>query len=148
MITTKDIQKLRAETGFGIIECKKALEQADGDYKKALDVIKKSGAMKAAKRADRETKQGIVEAYVHEGKIAATVVLGCETDFVAKNEQFKELAHNIAMQIASMNPKDNEELLGQSFIKDPSMTIKELIEQSIGKTGENIQVINYNRLSL
>lgn len=148
MINTKDIQKLRAETGFGIIDCKKALEQSNGDFKKAIDIIKKSGAMKAAKRADRETAQGIVEAYIHEGRIGVLVVLACETDFVAKNEQFKELAHNIAMQIASMNPKDIDALLEQSFIKDQDMTIKELLEQSIGKTGENIKILKFSRLSL
>ena len=148
MVTINDIQKLRNETGFGIIECKKALEKTKGNYKKALDIINKSGAIKAAKRAERETRQGIVDSYIHEGKIGALVVLGCETDFVAKNEEFRNLAHEIAMQIASMNPKDTKELLSQDYIKDNSLKIKDLIEKTIGKTGENIQVLDFKRFSL
>jgi len=148
MANIKDVQKLRLETGYGIIECKKALEETKGDYKKALSIINKSGAVKAAKRAERETRQGIVEAYIHEHKIGAIVVLGCETDFVAKNEEFKALAHEIAMQITSMNPKDIKELLSQDYIKDPSVSIKELMEKVIGKTGENMQVIDFKRFSL
>lgn len=145
---TKDLLKLRAETGLGVVDCKKTLEEANGDYAKALEIAKKKGALKAVKKSEREIKQGVVEAYIHEGKIGAMISLGCETDFVAKNELFKNLAHDLAMQIASMDPKNREELLGQSYIKDNDLTIKDLIEKTIAKTGENIQIIDFVRYSL
>lgn len=148
MISTKDLLKFRAETGLGIVDCKKILEEAKEDYNKALELAKKKGAQKAAKKSEREIKQGLVDAYIHEGKIGAMIILGCETDFVAKNEVFKQLAHDLAMQVASMNPKDKNELLKQNYIKDADMTIKDLIEKSITKTGENIQIIDFVRYSL
>lgn len=148
MSSVGDIQKLRKETGYGIMECKKALTDAKGDFTKAQKLLSKKGAMKALKRADKETNQGVVECYLHGNKIGAIVVLGCETDFVAKNEQFKSLAHDVAMQVASMDPKDVKELLSQTFIKDQDMTIGELIENNIGKIGENIKIIDFKRMSL
>lgn len=147
-ISAKDIQKLRVETGFGIMECKKALTDAKGDFSKAKEGLAKKGAMKAEKRKDRATSQGIVETYVHDNRVGAIVILGCETDFVAKNDQFKKLAHDVAMQIASMDPKDKKELMKQTFIKDQDVTIEELIKDHIGKIGENIQVVDFKRLSL
>lgn len=148
IITSNDIQKLRAKTGVGIMDCKKALEKAKGDFKLAEKVIKESGAQKALKKAGREMKSGIIASYVHDGKIGAMVKLGCETDFVARNAEFSALAYDLAMQIASMNPKDKKELLIQNFIKDQDLTIKELLEQKVGKIGENIQVISFVRESL
>lgn len=147
-IDIKEVQKLRQESGYGVVECKKALEEAQGDVKKANEILKKAGAMKAQKKAEREIKQGLIEAYVHCDKVGALIALGCETDFVARNEGFKELAHDIAMQVVSMDPKDKEELLSQSFVKDPSKTIKQLIEEKVGQIGENIQIIDFKRLSL
>lgn len=148
MTSVEDVQKLRKESGFGVMECKKALKDADGNFSEAKKLLAKKGAMKAEKRKDRETSQGVVETYIHDGKIGAIVILGCETDFVARNEQFKALAHDIAMQIASMDPKDEKELMGQAFIKDPSLTIGDLVQEHIGKIGENIKVVDFKRMSL
>lgn len=147
-VTAKDIQNLRKETGFGVMECKKALMDSDGDFEKAKKALAKKGALKAEKRAERETNQGIVESYLHGSNVGAMIVLGCETDFVAKNNEFKTLAHDIAMQIASMDPKDIDDLMKQSFIKDPSLTIKDLINEKIGKIGENIKIVDFKRMSL
>ncbi len=105
VITAKEIAELRAKTGIGMMECKKALEEADGDENKAIEILKKRGALKAAKRADREAKAGIVESYVHSGKVGVLVEVNCETDFVSRNPDFQEFAHEIALQIAAMNPK-------------------------------------------
>jgi len=148
MTSAKNVQKLRKETGFGVMECKRALTDAKDDFKKAKQNLAKKGATKAEKRKDRATSSGIVESYIHNGRIGSIVVLGCETDFVAKNEQFKSLAHDLAMQIASMNPKNIQELLKQTFIKDQNMTIDELIKDHVGKIGENIQIADFKRLSI
>jgi elongation factor Ts len=148
MISAKDIQKLRIETGFGIMECKKALSDSNGDFEKAKKKLSKEGAAKAEKRKDRKTQFGVVEAYIHDGKMGSIVVLGCETDFVAKNDQFKNLAHDIAMQITSMDPQNIKELLSQPYIKDNDMTIDELIKNNIGKIGENIQIVDFKRFGL
>lgn len=147
-INSSEIQKLRKETSFGIMECKKALADARGNFKKARQLLAKKGAMKAEKRKDRVTTCGMVEAYIHDGKIGSIVILGCETDFVARNKQFKALAHDIAMQIASMDPKNIKELLNQTFIKDQDITVNKLIKDHVGKIGENIQIIDFKRLSL
>lgn len=104
-ITAKEIAELRAKTGMGMMECKKALLESDGDEQKALEILKKRGADKAAqKSAERTVKSGLVETYSHDGKIGVLVELGSETDFVARNEEFKKLAHDIALQVAAMNP--------------------------------------------
>ncbi len=105
-ITTKLIKELRDKTGAGMMDCKRALEETGGDMEKAIEYLRKKGAATAAKRADRETNQGVVESYIHAGgRIGAMVELNCETDFVAKTPDFKVLAHDIAMQIAAMNPR-------------------------------------------
>lgn len=148
MIPSKKIQELRSKTGVGVMDCKKALEEAKGDFKKAEEILKKSGAMKALKKADREVSQGIIESYIHDNKVAVLLELNCETDFVARNSEFKELAHDIAMQIVSMKPKDVDELKKQEFIKDPSMTIEELLHSKIAKIGENIQIKRFVRYQL
>ncbi len=149
MISGKDVQKLRLETGIGVMDCKKALVEVKGDFAKAKEWLKKHGAMKALKKAERQTSQGIITSYIHgEGRIGVLLELSCETDFVARNPQFLELGHDIAMQIASMNPKDEKELLEQDFIKNPDLNIKELLEQNIAKIGENIKVKRFTRYSL
>lgn len=131
------------------MECKKALEEADGDSKKAVEVLEKKGAEKAAKKAEREVHQGIVEAYIHgDNKMGVLLKLYCESDFVAKNEQFKKLAHDLAMHIAAMDPQNNEELLSQSFIKDESQTVEDVIKDSIAKIGENIKIGEFTKLSI
>lgn len=106
VVTTEMIKQLREKTGAGMMDCKRALEESGGDFEKAIEYLRKKGAATAAKRADRETNQGVVEAYIHAGgRIGAMVELNCETDFVAKTPDFKSLAHDIAMQIAAMSPR-------------------------------------------
>ncbi|MBI2621798.1 MAG: translation elongation factor Ts [Candidatus Levybacteria bacterium] len=148
-ISVDQIKKLREETAASIADCRQALEESGDDYNKAIVWLKKRGIEKAEKKADRETSQGIVEAYVHgNGKIGVLVTLACETDFVARTEEFKDLAHEIALQISSMNPKDIDELLKQEYIRDSSLTIEQLIKQAIGKLGENIVIREFTRLEL
>ena len=143
------LKNLRAETGISISECRQALEDAQGDYKKALALLKEKAEKTAAKKADRETGQGIVETYVHgNGKIGVMVMLLCETDFVAKTDEFKHLAHEIAMQVAAMDPKDVEELMSQEYIKDPSVTIEKMVKETIQKTGENIVIKKFERFAI
>lgn len=149
MISAEQIKQLRQKTNISIMECKKALEKAEGDEKKALKILEKSGQKKAMKKSARETKQGLIEAYIHNnGKIGAILELSCETDFVAKNNQFKELAHDLAMHVAAMNPQDLKELLKQPFIKDEEKTIEDLINQTIAKLGENIKIRKFVRLEI
>jgi elongation factor Ts len=144
----EDLKKLREETGAGIADCKEALSESKGDYKLAKEIIKQKGFDKAAKKADREVKMGLVETYSHAGKVGVVVDVLCETDFVAKTEDFKTLAHEIALQIASMNPKTAEELLKQDYVRDPSQTINDLVKAAIGKLGENIQIGKFARIEL
>ncbi len=139
--TAKDVKTLREQTGAGVMDCKKALEEANGDMKQAAKLVKQRGMARAEKKADRETKEGYVTSYVHAtGKVAAMVELLCETDFVARNEEFRALTHDLAMQVASMNPKDVPELLKQEYIKDPGVTIEDLVKQLSGKIGEKLAV--------
>ncbi len=163
-ITTAEIKALRDLTGAGIMDSKRALEEADGDMDKAQEILREKGIASAAKKSDRETDQGLVESYIHSGgRIGAMVEANCETDFVARTEDFRALAHDIAMQVAAMNPAYIDEtaipegedvnpqeacLLQQPFIKDPSMTIDELIRVSVGKVGENIRIRRFSRFSL
>lgn len=145
----KLLKKLRQESGIGIADCRKALEESDNDYKKALLWIKKHGIEKAAKKSDRETSQGLVEAYIHQGgKVGAMIEITCETDFVARTDDFKNLAHELAMQVAAMNPKDVSSLLKQEYIRDGSMKIEDLVKQAIAKLGENIVVRKLTRYEL
>lgn len=148
MISAEIIAKLRAETGAGVMDSKRALEDAGGDFEKAKKIIAASAGAIASKKADRAAKQGLIECYCHGGKIGVILELNSETDFVARNEEFKKLAHEIVMQIASMNPKDVEELMGQTYIRDESLTIKYLVEQVVAKTGENIQIKRFARFEL
>ena len=142
------IAKLRAETGAGVMDCKKALEESNGDFQKATKVLASNAAAIAKKKAERETKHGLVETYVHGGRIGVLLELACESDFVSRNAEFKELAHQIALQIASMAPKNVEELLKQEFIMDSSMTIQDLINAKISKIRENIKVNRFVRFEL
>lgn len=144
-ISAQDIKTLREKTQAGFSDCKMALEEAGGDMKKAEEILKKKGFEKAAKKSDRETKAGLVEAYVHGGRIGVLVSLLCETDFVARTDEFKHLAHEIALQVSSMNPKDVSALLKQEYIRDSSKTIEDLIKETIAKVGENIQIGEFKR---
>jgi elongation factor Ts len=148
-IDIKLLKQLREETSISVSECRQALEDAHGDYKKALELLHSKAAEKAAKKADRETGQGIVETYVHGGgKIGVMVMILCETDFVARTDEFKHLAHEIAMQIAAMNPENVDELLKQEYIKDSSKTIEQMVKEAIHKTGENIVVRKFERFDI
>jgi len=140
-ISTKDIQEIRQETGLGVMDIKEALEKAKGDKKKALEALYKKAGDKMAKRAGRETKQGLVGSYLHgDNKLGVLVEVNCETDFVAKNEDFIAFVKDLGLQVASMNPENVKDLLGQDFIKDPSKKIEDLLKVIIAKTGENIVV--------
>ena len=142
------VKQLREETRASIADCRQALVESGGDYEKATAWLKKRGIEKADKKKDRETSAGMVDSYVHNGKVGVLLTLLCETDFVARTDEFKNLSHEIAMQIAAMNPKDVKSLLTQEYIRDPQMTIEELIKSVIGKLGENIQVREFSRIEL
>jgi elongation factor Ts len=147
--TIDTIRKLREETGAPVIRVKKVLEEVKDDIKKASEILKKEGFEKVAKREGRETGQGLVEAYVHHsGKIASVVELFCETDFVARNEIFKNLAHDLALQVASLGAKDAKDLAEQDFIKDPTKKVGDLVKEAIVKTGENIRIGRIFRIEL
>lgn len=149
MATAQEVAKLRTETGAGVMECKKALQDAGGDYEKAKSLIKERGLARAAKKSDREANQGVVESYIHGGgRIGALVELSSETDFVARNDDFRDLARNIAMQVAAMEPTDVDELLKQPYIKDAGKTIGDLVTALAASTGENVQVRRIARFEL
>jgi elongation factor Ts len=148
-ISIELLKQLRQETMAGIADCRQALEDAKGDYAAAKKLISKRGLDKAAKKADRETSEGVIEAYQHmTGKVGVLVELRCETDFVGRNEEFKKLAHEIALQVAAMKPKDVAELLKSEYIRDASQTIDQLIKLTIAKVGENITVAKFCRMEL
>lgn len=148
-ISVDQIKKLRKKTGVGIADCRKALEEAKGDFEKAEDLLRSWGIDKAASKVDREAGQGLVETYIHGGgKVGAMVEINCETDFVARTDEFKALAHEVAMQVSAMDPKDVEELLGQEYIRDASKTIGDLVKEAIAKLGENIVIKRFMRFEL
>jgi elongation factor Ts len=149
MADTNAIKEIREQTDLSFKEIKKALEEANGDKIKALELLKTRGTALAGKKADRSTAEGIIEAYIHgNGKIGVLLQLFCETDFVGKNPAFKNLAHEIAMHIAAMNPENTEALLSQEFIKDPSRIVQDIINDGVAKLGENIKVGSFTRLVL
>jgi len=148
-VNLTQVQKLREITGCGIGDCKKALEEVDGDFDKALEKLKSHGVEIAEKKSQRTTACGLIESYIHtNNKVGVLLEINCETDFVARNSEFKALAHDIALQIASMEPKNIDELLQQTFIKNPEMTIEKLIIEKIAKFGENIKVKRFVRYEL
>jgi len=143
------VKKVREETGLAVMEIKAALEEAKGDEKKAKEILKKKGLKKAEKKAERETHQGRVASYTHStGKIGVLVELLCETDFVAKHEDFVALCKDLCLQVAAMDPKDSKALLKQEFIKDPSKNIDEMIKSLVAKFGENIQLGRIERFEI
>jgi len=192
MITTEQIKELRDKTGISVMQCKKALEEAGGDMAKALIILQKKGAEVAAKKGDRTLGAGTIAAYIHSnGTVGALVELGCETDFVSNNEEFKTLARDIAMQVAANNPEflkredvseeakkqvaevvakevegkpenlkaqilegklnayfDDKILLEQAFIKNPDLTIAQLVSNAVQKFGEKTEVIRFSRFAL
>ncbi len=149
MIDTLLIKTLREETGVSVMDCKKALVETNGDLEQAKKVLLKSGIEKAAKKADRATMQGIIDSYIHaNSQVGVLLELQCETDFVARTDDFKNLSHEICMQIAAMNPKTKEDLENQDYIRDNSLKIADLIKKTIAKLGENIKIGRFARLSL
>jgi elongation factor Ts len=162
--STEDVKRLREQTNAGVMDCKRALEESAGDFDKAVGILKERGLAAAEKRKEREASQGLVESYIHgNGKIGVLVEVNCETDFVARTDTFKTLAHDIAMQIAASSPlvvtedqlpadadgrPEETVLLKQPFIKDPGKTIQELVTAAIALTGENIVVRRFSRFQL
>lgn len=148
-IKLEEIKKLRLQTGAGVMDCRRALEENRGNAQKAVDWLKKKGIAKAKKRADREVKAGLIETYSHAGgQVVAVVELACETDFVARTAEFKKLAHELAMQAAAMNPKNVDELLKQPYIREEKIKVGDLVKEAIGTMGENIVVHRIARFEL
>jgi len=143
-----DVQKLREATGAGVMECKKALTEAKGDFEKAKEIIHERGLAKVEKRSGRETGAGLVQTYLHNERIGVILDVRAETDFVVRSEPFRELAKELVMQIAAMNPADTEELLAQPYIKDDKRTVDDIIKEVIAKVGENIRVNAFHRLEV
>ena len=145
----KILKELREQTGASIADCRMALEETDNDIKKAQEWLKKRGMEKAGKKSDRETGEGLIEAYIHAGgKVGVLVELLCETDFVARTDDFSKLAREIGMQVAAMNPDTVEDLLKQEYIRDSSMTMEQLVKSVIGKLGENIIIKRFQRFAI
>ena len=147
--TAADIKKLREETGAGMMDCKKALEEAKGNYDEAIEVVRQRGLAKAEKKADRETKEGYIASYVHaNNKVAALVEILCETDYVARNEEFQAMAKDVAMHVVAMNPENVEALLADQFVKDPNITVDTLVKGVSGKIGEKFVVNRFKRFEV
>lgn len=145
---TELVKQLRNETGAGVMDCRKALEEAQGDLDKAREIIQEKGLIKATKRAGRDTGAGILESYIHNNRVGVLLELRCETDFVVRSDEFKNLAHELVMHIAALNPKDIETLLEQPFVKDESQTIDQLVKSVAAKTGENTQIERFCRYEI
>ena len=163
--TAEDVKRLREQTNAGVMDCKRALDEAGGNIERAIEILKEKGVASAAKRSSRETSQGMVDSYIHAGgRIGVIVEVNCETDFVARTDAFKQLVHDIAMQIAGIPstlaitedelPADAEGsleetvLMKQPFIRNGSQTIEQLVQEAIAQTGENIRVRRFARFEL
>jgi len=148
-IDPKEVQRLRAETNAGVMDCKRALEDARGDFEQAKALLKERGLASVAKKSGREANEGTVSSYVHAGgRVGAIVLMASETDFVARSEEFQKLAQEIAMQVAAMSPKDVDALYAQAYIRDASKTIKDLVTTLAASVGENVSVRRFQRFAL
>ncbi len=163
-ISTAQIKELRDQTGAGIMDAKRALEDADGDMKAAAKTLAEKGLASAAKRAGREVAEGVIEAYIHTGsRVGSLVELNCETDFVARTPEFKALARDLAMQVAAMSPRyvdrasipedagevsEDEILLDQMYIRDGSVKVSDLVSELVAKVGENVKIGRIERFAL
>ena len=163
-ISTERIKELRGESGAGVMACRQALIDAQGDAEKALDILKQQGLLLAQKKENRVTTEGIIDSYVHTGnRFGSLVEVNCETDFVARTDEFRDLAHNLAMQVVATCPRfvsspeatemSEEELkeaclLLQPYIKDPTKTIQDIVNETIARTGENIRIKRFARFEL
>jgi len=163
-VNASEVKELRELTGAGMLECKKALDDSNGDLEKAKEALRKKGFADAAKRAERATAEGIVQSYIHHNhRVGVLVEINCESDFVARTDDFRGLAQQVALQVAGANPlyvsqeempegsKEDPKavcLLLQPFIRDESMTVQDLVTQTISKTGENIRIRRFARFEL
>ncbi len=146
MVTASLVKELREKTGAGMMDCKKVLTETDGDMEKAIELLRERGIAKAAKKSGRVAAEGLVEAYIAEdGKVGAIVEVNSETDFVAKNEEFKTFVKNIAKQVVEKNPKDVEELLNQDAIFEAGKTVNESLVEKIATIGENLSIRRFAR---
>jgi len=147
-IDISDVKKLKELTGVGLTDAKAALEEAKGDFDKALEAMRKKGLTKAEKRSEREARAGLIGTYNHDGRIGVIVEVNCETDFVARNDIFKDLVKDVAMHIAASEPKDVKDLLEQPFVKDPSKTVGDNVKDHAARLGENVVVRRFSRQAL
>ena len=147
-IDISQVKRLRELTGVGITDAKAALVEAGGDFDKALAAMRKAGLTKADKRSEREARAGVIASYVHDGRIGVLVEVNCETDFVAKTDEFKELVKDLCLHIAASEPETETELLQQPFIKNPEITVADYVKEHIAKLGENIVVRRFARMAL
>ena len=146
MVTASQVKELREKTGAGMMDCKKVLTETDGDMEKAMELLRERGISKAAKKSGRVAAEGIVDAYVSEdGKVGAVVEVNSETDFVAKNEDFKNFVQDVAAQVAKENPADVETLLSQTSITDGNKTVQEVLTDKIATIGENMNIRRFER---
>lgn len=148
-LNINDIKKIREITGISVEAVREALENAGGKIEEALEMLKKRGIAMASKKSGRETGEGLVFSYIHSnGKIGVLLKILCETDFVARTEQFKELGHELSLHIAAMNPKDTEELLNQPYVRDQDTAVNALVKNYIAKLGENIRISEFCRFEI
>ena len=147
--STEILKKLREQTNVSVMACKKALDEAAGDYNAACEILRKESELVALKKSERETKAGVIDSYIHSNKkIGVLVELKSETDFVANTNEFQKLAHDIAMHIAAYNPQTSEELFNQEYIRDPGTTVEATLKEAIQKFGEKIEISRFERFSL
>lgn len=147
-ISLQEVKRLRELTGVGITDAKQALVEAKGNFDKALEQMRKKGLTKAEKRAEREARAGLIGSYVHDGRIGVLVEVNCETDFVAKTDEFKILVKDLCLHIAASEPEDVSGLLEQPYVKTPETTVGELVKEHVAKLGENIVVRRFTRMVL
>lgn len=149
MISADKIKELREKTNVSVMTCKKALEEAGGDMEKAMEFLRREGAKIADKKSERKLGAGIIDSYIHATKqVGVLVEARSETDFVAKNKDFCSFVHDVAMHIAALDPQSVEEMLGQQYVKNPSITVGDYIKEVIQKFGENIEIARFVRYSL
>ena len=146
MITASQVKELREKTGAGMMDCKKVLTETNGDEEKAIELLRERGIAKAAKKSDRIAAEGLVDTYISEdGKVGVVVEVNAETDFVAKNDEFKSFVKDVAKQVAEKNPADVEALLEQTSIAEPDKTVKEVLTNKIATIGENMSIRRFER---
>ena len=146
MITATQVKELREKTGAGMMDCKKVLTETDGDMEKAMELLRERGIAKAAKKSDRIAAEGLVECYISEdGKIGSVVEVNAETDFVAKNEEFRKFVADVAKQVVEKNPKDVEDLLSQESIAEAGKTVQDVLTDKIATIGENMNIRRFTR---